>query len=419
MNILLLPFGSSGDVFPFIWLGRLLLARGHSVTLMSACVFERAVVAAGLSFVPLGKPEDFDQFIADPRVWRLGQGTKLVFEFAGHAAGEHFREIEQLVKEGQKPDLILAPCTVFGARLAREVWGIPLVSVHLQPAVFVSAHELPVLLPGMELLRHLPLWVRRLLVRAPNPADRYAGPAVRALCAQKGVPPPRSLWWDWGNSPDGVLAFFPEWFARPQPDWPTPLLQWDFPLEDLAAEQELEPDLTDFLSAGEKPVVFTPGSANVQARRFFEVSLEAVKRIGCRAVFVTRDLGQVPADLPPEVKAVAYAPFSTLLRHAAVFVHHGGIGTLAQGFSAGLPQIVMPMAHDQPDNAYRLTKLGAGMSISPHRYKPVRLTKALINCLSEGTQTVQARQLASLFHPNKSTEPLLSWLEQAARKARD
>ena len=416
MDILLIPFGSAGDVFPFIWLGRQLRARGHRITLMSACVFERAVTDAGLGFVPLGKPEDFDQIITDPRVWRLGQGTRLVFEHAGKTAGEHLRQIEKLVAAGKRPDLMLAPCTVFGARLAREALGIPLVSVHLQPAVFVSAHELPVLLPGMELLRHLPLWLRRVLVRAPNPADRYAGPAVRALCTAKGVPPPRSLWWDWGNSPDGVLALFPEWFARPQPDWPAPLLQWNFPLEDLATEQALEPDLLEFLQAGEKPVVFTPGSANIQAPRFFEVSLEAVKRAGCRAVFVTRDPGQVPAALPPEVKAVAYAPFSTLLRHAAVFVHHGGIGTLSQGFAAGVPQIVMPMAHDQPDNAHRLCQLGAGLSLPPRRYTPGRVASALRGCLADGGLREKARQLAGHLQRGKNAGRLLDWLE--ARAAR-
>lgn len=414
MNILLLPFGSAGDVFPFIWLGRHLRERGHHVTLMSACVFEQAVAGAGLDFVPLGKPEDFEKLIADPRVWRLGQGTKLVFEQAGKTAGEHLRQIKNLAASGCKPDLMLAPCTVFGARLAREALGIPLVSVHLQPAVFVSAHELPVLLPGMEVLRHLPLWLRKLLVRLPNPADFYAGPAVRTLCATHGVTPPRSLWWDWGNSPDGVLALFPEWFASPQPDWPTPLLQWDFPLEDLATEQALDPRLHEFLQAGEKPVVFTPGSANIQARRFFEVSLQAVKRAGCRAVFVTRELAQVPPSLPPEILAVAYAPFSTLLRHASAFVHHGGIGTLSQGFAAGVPQVLMPMAHDQPDNAYRLCRLGAGLCLPPRLFTPARLAHALHQCLEKGRLRESAQEIARHFSPRSNIGQLLDWLERAA-----
>ncbi|HCN31090.1 MAG TPA: glycosyl transferase [Verrucomicrobiales bacterium] len=414
MHVVLTPFGSAGDVLPFIWLGRQLKARGHRVTMVTACLFEKAARAAGLAFIPLGKPEDFERMIADPRVWRLGSGTKLVFEFAGHAAGAYLAEIERLAQAGDRPGLLLAPCTAFGARAAREALGIPLVTVHLQPAVFLSAHEPPVILPGMEHLRRLPLWMRRLLLRAPNPADLFAGPLVRALCARRGVPPPRSLWWDWGNSPDGVLALFPEWFAAPQPDWPENVFQWDFPLEDLSLEHELGAELREFLAAGEKPVVFTPGSANIQARRFFEAALEAVTRAGCRAVFVTRTLAQVPARLPPSVLAVEYAPFSTLLRHAAAFVHHGGIGTLSQGFAAGLPQVVMPMAHDQPDNAHRLTRLGAGLSLPPRRFTPARVAAALDECLRNQRLIESARQCAARLHPRADSRPMLEWLENRA-----
>lgn len=412
----LLPFGSAGDVFPFLWLGRHLRARGHQVTMIVACVFEQAARAAGLDVVPLGKAEDFDRFIKDPRVWKLYAGTKMVFEFAGESTETFYQAIEGLKKEGRAPDLLIAPCTVFGARLAREHLGIPLLTVHVQPAVLISAHEMPVLLPGMEKLRALPLWLRQWLVRLPNPADRFAGPAVRQACAARGVPPPRSLWWDWSGSPDGVLGLFPEWFARPQPDWPANLRQWNFPLEDLAKERPLDAPLLDFLAAGPKPVVFTPGSANIQAARFFEVALEAVRRLGTRAVFVTRDLSQLPHNLPPEVLPVEYAPFSTLLPHAAAFVHHGGIGTLSQGFAAGLPQLIMAMAHDQPDNAHRLETLGAGLGLTPRTFTPERVVAALKRLLNEPSFASAAQACSAKTKASKPVEDLLAWVEDLASK---
>jgi rhamnosyltransferase subunit B len=411
LHVTLLPFGSAGDVLPFLWLGRQLRARGHEVTVVTSCIFAEAVTAAGLGFVPVGRAEDFERIMADPQLWKIGAGTKRVFQIAGEAAAHYIEAIEILATSACRPDLLLAPCTAFGARLARESLGIPLVTVHLQPSVFVSAHELPVLFPGMELLNRLPLWLRRGLVKLPNPVDRYTGPAVAALCRSRGLIPPRSLWWDWGNSPDGVLALFPEWFARPQPDWPQPLLQWDFPLEDLAAERPLDPDLLTFLEAGEAPVVFTPGSANVQARRFFEVALAAVRATGLRAVFVTRTLEQLPKDLPDSVQAVTYAPFSPLLRRAAAFVHHGGIGTLAQGFAAGLPQIVMPMAHDQPDNAHRLVRLGAGLSLPPRHFTPERLASALLACRENPALCAAAQSCAKRLHNRPDPGGLVDWLE--------
>ncbi|MES2598837.1 MAG: glycosyltransferase [Verrucomicrobiota bacterium] len=410
-HIALLPFGSAGDVFPFLWLGRLLQARGHRVTMIVACIFEEVVRRAGVEVIPLGEANVFEKLIADPRIWKLYEGTKLVFEFAGESTETFFAPIEQRQGTGDAFDLMLAPCTAFGARLARESLGIPLINVHLQPAIMISAHDMPVLLPGMRHFNKLPLWLRRWLVKMPNPADRFAAPMVAKACAKRGIAPPKSLWWDWAHSPDGTLCVFPEWFAKPQPDWPEGLKQWDFPLEDLATEQPLSEELLSFLAAGEKPIIFTPGSANVHAKRFFEVALAAVTRLRKRAVFATRKLDQLPPNLPSSILSVEYAPFSTLLPHAAAFVHHGGIGTLSQGFAAGVPQLIMAMAHDQPDNAWRLTKLGAGLGLTPRSFTPERVSGALRRLLEESSFTLAARRCQELTLTRRDPVELASWIE--------
>jgi rhamnosyltransferase subunit B len=54
---------------------------------------------------------------------------------------------------------------------------------------------------------------------------------------------------------------------------------------------------------------------------------------------------------------------STLLPRSAALVHHGGIGTAAQALAAGIPQLVVPFAYDQFDNAERLRHLGCGASV--------------------------------------------------------
>lgn len=406
-EILLLPFGSAGDVFPFIWLGRQLKARGHRVRMITACLFEEHAIRAGLEFISLGKRDEFEAMIRDPRIWKSGIGTKVVFDFAAKSVEPYLEAIESC----GPVDLMLAPVTAFAARLAREKHGVPLITVHLQPAVFVSAHETPLLHPAMRFFNKLPVWLKRLFLALPNPVDLFALPTVRRICQANGVKPPRSLWREWWDSPDGVLALFPAWFAQPQPDWPANLMQWTFPLEDLAKEQELTPELTAFLAEGERPVVFTPGSANVQATRFFAVAAEAVRRVGCRAVFVTRDPGQVPKDLPTGVITVEYAPFSILLRHSAVFVHHGGIGTMSQGFAAGVPQLIMAMAHDQPDNADRLERLGAGLGMSVRQFTPERVERELKQLLQDVEIRQAALGCAEKLRQAPSREVVLAWIE--------
>ncbi|MBL9134092.1 MAG: glycosyltransferase family 1 protein [Verrucomicrobiaceae bacterium] len=407
-HILLLPFGSAGDVFPFIWLGRHLKTRGHRVTMITACLFEEQARAAGLDFVPIGKKEEFEAMIRDPRIWRPVTGTKIVFDIAVASVNPYLAAIEGC--EGA--DLMLAPVTDFAARLAREKHGIPLITVHVQPAVFLSVHETPVLHTWLGWLRHMPAWTKRILFSFPNPVDAFALPKIRPICAAHGVNPPRSLWREWWDSPDGVLALFPEWFAKPQPDWPKNLLQWTFPLEDMAHEKPLTDGLRAFLASGEPPIVFTPGSANVQAARFFEVAVEAVAILGCRAVFVTREPKQVPANLPPQIYLVEYAPFSTLLKHAAVFVHHGGIGTMSQAFAAGVPQLIMHMAHDQPDNATRARRLGTGIGLSVRQFTPGRVARELRKLLEENSFRDAARRCAALLSNPPDKNELMHWIEQ-------
>lgn len=410
-EILLLPFGSAGDVFPFIWLGRQLKARGHRVRMITACLFEEHALRAGLEFISLGKRDEFEAMIRDPRIWKSGIGTKVVFDFAAKSVEPYLEAIESC----GAVDLMLAPVTAFAARLAREKHGIPLITVHLQPAVFLSVHETPLLHPAMRLFNKLPVWLKRLVLSLPNPVDLFALPTVRRICDANGVKPPRSLWREWWDSPDGVLAFFPEWFARPQPDWPVNLMQWNFPLEDLAQEQVLQPELLAFLAQGERPVVFTPGSANVQAAHFFAVAAEAVTRIGCRAVFVTREPGQVPKNLPASFLTVEYAPFSTLLKNAAVFVHHGGIGTMSQGFAAGVPQLIMAMAHDQPDNAERLERLGAGKGLSVRQFRPWRVEKELKSLLHDAGIQQAAKACAEKLRCTPGAEELMKMIESCMK----
>lgn len=413
MNVLLLPLGSAGDVLPFIWLGRRLRERGHRVGMITSCPFASAAGRAGFDFLPLDEEGDYERMIADPRVWKLFTGTAEVFRFAGQATETMAAKIESLLTTDRRPDLMLSSSMGYGARLMRELHDIPLVNTHLQPAVMVSAHDPPVFFPGMEGFGRWPLLLRRLLLRGPNPADWFAGPAIRRACRARGVKPPRRPFWQWSHSPDGTLALFPNWFAAPQPDWPQPVCQWDFPLEDLADQQPLEPKLEAFLDAGDKPFVFTPGSANVHGHRFFAVAAEAVARLGRRAVFVTRDPGQAPPDAGRHIITAAWAPFSTLLTRAAGFIHHGGIGTMSQGFAAGVPQLIMPMAHDQPDNAWRIRRLGAGLSLPPKRFTPDRVASALRQLLEDPDIHAATAECARHCGQRQPVEPMLDWLEDA------
>jgi UDP:flavonoid glycosyltransferase YjiC (YdhE family) len=84
----------------------------------------------------------------------------------------------------------------------------------------------------------------------------------------------------------------------------------------------------------------------------------------------------------------SYAPFSKIFPRAAVVIHHGGIGTCAQAMAAGVPQVVMPLAFDQFDNAARLQKLGLAVVLPAQRFTARRAAMAIAKAQTLKTTVV-------------------------------
>jgi UDP:flavonoid glycosyltransferase YjiC (YdhE family) len=188
-------------------------------------------------------------------------------------------------------------------------------------------------------------------------------------------------------SPFGTQAWFSALLAQPQPDWPANTTITGFPFYDkLAPGEGLSARLARFLDAGPQPVVFTLGSSAVfAAGDFFEESLAAVRRIGCRAVLLTgEDSGNRQSSQWEEVLVAPYAPYSELFPRAAAVVHQGGAGTTAQALRAGTPMCVVPWGHDQPDNARRCVNLGVARVVPRNRYRAGRVAAELNRLLTDG-----------------------------------
>ena len=105
-------------------------------------------------------------------------------------------------------------------------------------------------------------------------------------------------------------------------------------------------------------------------------------------------------------------PFSQLLPHASALVHHGGIGSCAQAFAAGIPQLIMPMAYDQLDNATRVQQLGAGDFLREKRFKPDRVDKALGDLFDSSDVARQCKEFAESIAAAPGLTPACKALEK-------
>jgi UDP:flavonoid glycosyltransferase YjiC (YdhE family) len=396
-NILLIPVGSHGDVHPFVALGMALRSRGHRVTVITSVYFEPLIRKAGLECVGLGTVDEFESVLLHPDGWHPRRGFQVVFRWG---VLPWIRHLYDLVAQRYVPGetVVVASLLAFGARIAQEKLGVPMVSIELQPAMLRSVYQAPVL-PGMFLPDWLPAFVKRFAYRLGDSLvlDPVIAPETNAVRAELGLPPVRRLLDQWWHSPQRIIGLYPSWFAPPQPDWPSQLALTGFPLFDERGMTAAPPEVLDFLDR-DSPVVFTAGSAMRQGHAFFAEAAKTCELLGRCGLLVTRYPEQLPAKLPAGVLHCPYIPFSELLPRSAALVHHGGIGTTAQALAAGVPQLVMPMSHDQPDNAARIARLGVGRSLPPRRFKAAAVARALGELLNSSAVAARCREVARNFH---------------------
>lgn len=409
MNVLLTPIGSAGDNYPFIGLGRELARRGHRVRVLTGDPFAAAVRDNGMEFVSVGSEEEYRRAISDPAIWHPRKGLARVMELLGRQVDRLLDALPPLIT----PDtLVVAHTLDFVSRALAEKNGLPVVTVHLSPSVMRTLHDMPTM-TGTWNPNRLPRWGKRLFWWLADKLmiDRFAGPLVNRVRQRIGLPPVRRVFVNALHSPRLTIGLWPDWFGAAQPDYPPFFRQTSFPLFDIA--QPVPPQVARFLEAGPPPLVFTPGSANHHAHAFFQATVGACRALDRRGLLLTRHDQQVPADLPGGLAHAPFAPLSRILDRCAALVHHGGIGTTAAALAAGVPQIIMPMSHDQPDNAARVLRLGVGDRLLPRKFTADRLAATLLPLLDDRPTRERCRVLATRLAADDAIGRSVDLIEKA------
>jgi rhamnosyltransferase subunit B len=394
MHFLVSALGSAGDVHPFIAIGQALQSRGHEVQIIALAPFEQRIARAGLAFTPLGTFDDYQRLVQQPALWHPLGGARLLIDDLLQRLPEAHALTASLVRAGQT--VLVGSSLSWGARLAQEQFGLPGATVHLAPFALQSATA-PSVLPGGLDLSRLPAGLVRALYRSTERfvLDPRIAPPLNRLRSQLNLPPVQRVLSRWMHSPDLVIGAWPAWFAPPQADWPQPMIATGFPLFDEGGAS-LDAALLAFLDAGPAPIGITPGSAMAHGRRFFTRALDACLALGRRVVLVSPYREQLPQVLPAEVHHASWAPFSRLMPRLAALIHHGGIGTSAQALTAGIPQLVVPFAHDQFDNAARLERLGVA-AVQNESASARGWATALRKLMADSEATLAAHRCAGLM----------------------
>ena len=416
LQVLLPTLGSAGDVHPTVALGLALQARGHEATILTNESYGDQVRATGLNFVALGTVAEGEKVLADPRLWNASKAFDCIAQLV---IAPNIRRLYRLIEErvGSRT-VVVASGICLGARVAQEKLRVPLATVHLQPSMLRSVHDagmvgrIPMGPRVPVILKRTFYWIAdRLLI------DHLLSPELNAFRAELGLAPVHQLFAGYIHSPQLVLGLFPDWFAPQQPDWPPNLHLPGFVLYDANPQGEASAEAEEFLAAGPPPVLFTPGSGAATLNEFFRESVEACRVAGLRAMLVTNFPEQIPKDLPPGVRAFSYLPFSRVLPRCAAMVYPGGIGTLAQTIQAGVPHLVVPHAHDQPDNAARARRLGLGKYIYPEKYRGAKVAALLNKLLADSGIREQCRGFAARIDSAAALERACGLIEGLAARS--
>ena len=416
-RIVLTTFGSLGDVHPKIALGLELRKRGHEVVFNVMEAFREKFETLGFQIAPLRPNLDPEDKELARRIMDAKTGSKMIFK---ELLMPNLRPMyEDILQAAENADVIISGEIVLPIKSVVEQTGIKWISTSLAPISFLSTED-PSVYPTAEFLEYLRFmpsaYHRLILFIARKTALNWFKP-YRKFRRELGLDENHNPMFGDKYSKLLHLAMFSKALAKPQADWAKSTLQTGFCFYD--GEQDLgqmSEDLEKFLDEGEPPIVFTLGSAAVMdARDFYEQSIAAAKLLNKRAVMLYGIFNEPPKGLDQDRVGFDYAPFSRLFPRAAAVVHQGGVGTTSQVLRAGVPMLVMPYSHDQPDNAARCRRLGVGEVISRDNYQANRVAMKLRKLLTDMNYKVNAAEAKRIVESENGVQTACDAIEQVLK----
>jgi UDP:flavonoid glycosyltransferase YjiC (YdhE family) len=431
MRIVICTTGSLGDIHPKIALGLELRERGHDVVFSLMEFYREKIETLGFEFSALRPNLDPNDRQLAVEIMDTAKGTeKIITDLLIPNLDATFGD---LMKAADGADLLITGEIIWPAKSVVEKTGISWISTSLAPISFFSAYD-PSVFPIHQWYRHLhflPAGFHRSSFKLMKKvAGKWLEP-YRDFRHRLGLDPDHDPIFFGKNSNLLHLAIFSKTLALPQPDWHRPTLQTGFCFYDGQLDSGvMPPGLEKFLEAGEPPIVFTLGSAAVMdARDFFTEGAKAAKMLGRRAVLLYGAFNDAPQsdetgdwrietgeDISSKIAAVDYAPYSLVFSRAACVVHQGGVGTTGQVLRAGVPHLVMPFSHDQPDNAERCRRLGVGETISRDSYNAAGAAVKLRKILGDPSYAAKAKDAAKIVAGENGTRSAADAIEKVLQK---
>ncbi|KAL1110017.1 hypothetical protein AAG570_014181 [Ranatra chinensis] len=378
--ITILCSGSRGDIQPYLALAQEIKKLGKGVRIAAGKSFADFVAGYEIDFYPLSA--DYKSVDIDPKLIKAAQNStnplKMMLTFNKMKKYAKL-VVDEMYEACQGSDLIVyhPGCTI--GYFAAEEMQVP--SILASPFPMLETKEVASIIAYGK--TRLPIKLTYKLMQGMLWTASKTG--VELFWKEKYGKLPRN----WGCPFERVDARHPSIvscsnfvFSRPT-DWDKNIYQYGYWF--LKENDDYKPpvELTDFLAKGEKPIYFGFGSvfSSKDKDNYVKWVTEALENTGNRGIIC--GMGSIES-LPSNILAIDSIPHTWLFPKCSAVCHHGGAGTSATGFAAGVPSIIVPFSNDQFAWAHRAFDIGVGSKpIYKKRLSTKRLSEAIDFSLSK------------------------------------
>ena len=380
-----------GHLNPFLALARELQGRGHRVTVFHMADVASSVRAEQVDFVPIGA--------SDHPVGSLPQSLAELGRLSGFAA-LHFtvraiaettemicRDAPQAVHDARVDMLLVDQTEPAGGSVAEHL-GIPFVTL----CNALPLNREPDVPPPFSPWNYWKSpWARMRNRLGYAVSDRILAPVRHVLAdyrrrwrlpAHKGSEDSYSQLAQISQQPrefDFPRQFLPSCFHYVGPLRSPERHKVEFPWERLDG----------------RPLIYASlGTLQNQKTNLYKCFVEACADLDVQLVIAGRSPESL-GPLPENVIAAAYAPQLELLEKASLTLTHGGLNTVLDSLSYGVPMILVPLTYEQPAIAARVVRIGAGEILPLSDLSPHGLRTEIRKITAVETYSVNARAMAA------------------------
>ncbi len=392
MKIVVVCWGSTGDVYPVLALSERLLERGHQVRVCAPDLYREKILEIGAEFYEVGVAFDLTEFHAlidtlitmrDP----IAPLLLLMKEGVLRHGEKWYRDCLTAMKGF---DIAICHSVDIPGQEAAIRNALPWMTVTYCPGFIKTLDNAPYPFPNWGPTFNS-IWWKLVGLRLRHTADSLfnefiasVGGKARASVTTEGIYSPHL----------NLIAASPT--LCPSADFP-PNHKFTGIWHLAQPSYVPPPEFVDFLEDGLPPVVISFGSmGGSDGKKITEILIDAIKQTNQRAVIQSGWGLLGTQDATSNIFCTEYVPHRWLFPKASCVVHHGGAGTSASVCYAKVPSVVVPHFGDQLYWGKQLSDLGvAPRSLLRRNLTAKRLAQRIEKVLETPTMKERAQALGT------------------------